>query len=50
MNSSVVQGEIISRELSGAVVRPNQALEPTRLLGMPRAGARVTPISRVAHL
>ena len=30
--------------------RANQALEPTPLLVMPRAGARVTPIRAVAHL
>ena len=29
---------------------PNQALEPTSLLVTPRAGARVAPISAVAHL
>ncbi len=30
--------------------RPNQALEPTPLLVMPRADARVTPAALVAHL
>jgi hypothetical protein len=34
----------------GGYTRSNQALEPTRLLVLPRAGARVTPSSRVAHL
>ena len=39
------------KEVKGrGYARPNQALEPTRLLVMPRADARVTPSSRVAHL
>jgi hypothetical protein len=37
-------------EIRKRSISPNQALEPTTLLVMPRACARVTPSSVVAHL
>ena len=44
------EGGLWAASYGDVCVEPNQAPEPTPLLVMPRACARVTPSSGVAHL
>jgi hypothetical protein len=50
MNRSGAQGEFTDSQQSGAVVLPNQALEPMALRVAPFADAKVAPRKAMAHL